>query len=384
MSDESIVSDRAAHPLELFFDLVFVYAITQVVSLLVHDLSPAGFGKAALVFWMIWWSWSQYTWATNGSDIDDNRERVGLLAATAVAFFMAQSVPVAFEEAAPWFALPYAGTRVLALFLYWIGVKEDPVYRKAFLSYLPVSSLGLVIAAVGGFVAMPGRVWVWLLAIVADVTAAFLGQRGDWALKPAHFAERHGLILIIALGESIIAVGVASADAERTATLAVAIGLGVVTTCILWWTYFDAWWEKGESWLAETPIEDRGRVGRNLYSFMHYPLLAGVIAFAVSVEEIIAHPDEPLGRRGAGGWPGAVSRFDRRERLVGEAGTPGASPPRRGDDRRDQFRPPGPRWAGGSRGDHRDRVGDRRRRVPPEADARRGGVIRSPRAPSPC
>lgn len=286
--------DRAAHPLELFFDLVFVYAITQVVSVLVHDLTPAGFGKAALVFWMVWWAWSQYTWSTNGSDIDDIRERVGLLAATAVTFFMAQSLPDAFTDEAAWFALPYAATRALSLSLYWIGVKDDPVYRRAYLNYLPITALGLVIAGVGGFVPMPVRVWVWVLAIIADLAATQFAQRGDWALKAGHFAERHGLIVIIALGESIIAVGVASSEAERNLTLVVAIGLGVITSCVLWWTYFDKWWEKGEAWLAAEPVVTRGEWGRNLYSWMHYPLVAGIIALAVAVEEIVAHPNDPL------------------------------------------------------------------------------------------
>lgn len=286
--------DRAAHPLELFFDLVFVYAITQVVSLLVHDLTPAGFGKAALVFWMVWWAWSQYAWGTNGSDIDDIRERIGLLAATAVTFFMAQSVPEAFAEGAAWFALPYAGTRALSLALYWIGVRDDPVYRKAYLSYLPITALGLVIAGIGGFVPMPTRIWVWVAAIVADLTATQFAQAGDWALKAGHFAERHGLIVIIALGERIIAVGVASSEAERTPTLALSIGLGVVLSCLLWWTYFDKWWEKGEAWLAAEPVETRGEWGRNLYSWMHYPLMAGIIALAVAVEEIVAHPNDPV------------------------------------------------------------------------------------------
>lgn len=286
--------DRAAHPLELFFDLVFVYAITQVVSMLVHDLTPAGFGKAALVFWMVWWAWSQYTWSTNGSDIDDIRERVGLLAATAVTFFMAQSVPNAFADGAAWFALPYAGTRALSLALYWIGVKDDPVYRQAYLSYLPITALGLVIAGAGGFFPMPARVWVWVAAIVADLLATQLAQAGDWALKAGHFAERHGLIVIIALGESIIAVGVASSAAERTATLATSIGLGVVLSCLLWWTYFDEWWQRGEAWLAAEPVVSRGEWGRNLYSWMHYPLMAGIIALAVAVEEIIAHPHDPM------------------------------------------------------------------------------------------
>jgi low temperature requirement protein LtrA len=288
------VEDRAAHPLELFFDLVFVYAITQVVSLLVHDLTAAGFGRAALVFWMVWWAWSQYTWATNGSDLDDMRERVGLLAATAVTFFMAQSLPDAFGEGAAWFAIPYAATRALSLLLYWIGVRDDPIYRRAYLSYLPVTSVGLVIAGVGGFVDMPVRVSVWAVAIVADLVATRFAQRGDWALKAGHFAERHGLIVIIALGESIIAVGVASAEAERNLTLAVTIGLGVITSCVLWWTYFDKWWQKGEAWLAAEPVATRGEWGRNLYSWMHYPLMAGIISLAVAVEEIVAHPDEPL------------------------------------------------------------------------------------------
>lgn len=292
----SLGEDRAAHPLELFFDLVFVYAITQVVSLLVHDFSPVGFGKAALVFWMVWWAWSQYAWGTNGSDIDDIRERVGLLAATGVTFFMAQSLPDAFGEGAAWFALPYAGTRALSLFLYWIGVRDDPTYRRAFLNYLPVTALGLLIAGVGGFVAMPARLWVWGLAIVADLVATEVAQRGDWALKAGHFAERHGLIVIIALGESIIAVGVASAEAERTAILATAIGLGVVLSCLLWWTYFDSWWQGGERILAALPVSTRGEWGRNLYSWMHYPLMAGVIALAASVEEIVAHPTEPMPR----------------------------------------------------------------------------------------
>ena len=217
MNTQSIVSpeDQRVTFVELFFDLVFVFSVTQTVRLLHHDLDWTHVGQSVLVFWMVWWAWSQYTWATNGSDIDDMRERVGLLAATAVTFFMAQSLPDAFGEGAAWFAIPYAATRALSLLLYWIGVRDDPIYRRAYLSYLPVTSVGLVIAGVGGFVDMPARESVWAVAIAADLAATRLAQRGDWALKAGHFAERHGLIVIIALGESIIAVGVASSEAER-------------------------------------------------------------------------------------------------------------------------------------------------------------------------
>lgn len=280
--------------LELFFDLVYVFAITQIASLLSGDLSPAGFGRAALVLALVWWAWSQYAWALNAVGNEGGAVRAALVVAMAGSLFLAQAVPEAFAEAGVWFAIGFVLVRYLGLATYWIGLSYDREHRRALHSFLPLASVAPLVVLVGGFLDDPVRTWVWVGALALEVGATLLAGRGRFQVEPAHFAERHGLIVIIVLGEAIIAVGLAAAGHDRDAALAAALAAGLAGAVVLWWSYFDWVAAAAERRLRVTPLEARGRMARDLYTFLHLPIVAGVILYAVAAKKAVAHPLEAL------------------------------------------------------------------------------------------
>ncbi len=289
------VAQRATY-VELFFDLVFVYAVTQVTSLLVHDLTWGGAGRAAVMAWLVWWAWQQFTWTLSPADTTNPIVELSVLTASAIAFFMARAVVEAFVDN-PWFFLvPYLLVRLIGMWLYgWVGGDDRQMGRS--ITLFGAASLPAVTALiVGAMVGPDARVWLWGLAILLDLGAGVFARRVEWNIHVAHFAERHALFVIIALGESLIAVGVASADVESTLAAFLAKAAGVALVCVLWWGYF-GWFSR---WLEErieaSPSVDRIR---NCYSFLHFPVVAGVIAVAAALEEVVAHPGMPLERPAA-------------------------------------------------------------------------------------
>jgi len=305
MTKASLVSphDQNVTFVELFFDLVFVFAVTQTVGLLHGEVHAAPVGRAVLVFWLVWWAWTQFTWALNAADTTHGGVQVTTLAATAIAFFMAVTLPQAFGAGALWFAVPYVLVRTIGLVLYMrVAAAADPGQHRAVRTFGTISLGGLVAVLAGGIAGGDTQYWLWGMAILLDVVAATVGAKSDeWNLHPAHFVERHGLFVIIALGESLIvaAGGVVGADWDA-ARLAVAI-LAVAVTCGLWWTYFarakphldEAMEELGGSALSEA--------ARDAFSLFHFPMLMGIVAYAVGVEAAVSHPHDPLdpGSRGA-------------------------------------------------------------------------------------
>ncbi len=279
---------------ELFFDLVFVFALTQVTIMVAHDLTWSGVGHGVLVFWMIWWAWTQFTWALNPADTDHGVIRIGTLFATAVVFIMAISVGTAFEDGGAWFVVPYAIVRILGIGLYLMVGRENAAMVKVVRQFGLLSMLGLACAVAGGFMEPELRVWFWLAAIFLDILAAAIGGGQDgWNLHAPHFAERHGLFVIIALGESLIAAGVGAVNLRTPEMLPVAIG-AVLLICLLWWSYF--------GWLNSALEHSFGKLkgavqaatARDMYSLLHFPMLLGVIGLAVAIEEMMKHPADPV------------------------------------------------------------------------------------------
>ena len=200
--------ERKTSYLELFFDLVFVFAFTQVTALILEDTSPQGFARAALVLAMVWWAWSAYAWMTNAVDVENAVTRLIMFAAMVAGFFMALAVPDAFQDEAAWFAVAYFAVRVLQPALYLWGVRDEPETFGVLLRLTPWFFIAAFVALVGGFVDPDYRAWVWVASLVIDVIGTLTAARGDWHVSPSHFAERFALIVIIALGESIVAIGV--------------------------------------------------------------------------------------------------------------------------------------------------------------------------------
>jgi len=277
---------------ELFFDLVFVYAVTQLTSVVLHDLTWSGVGEAALLFWLVWWAWTQFTWTLNLADTEHAWVRLPTLAATAIAFFLAQSVPDAFGDAGAWFAVSYVVMHLIGLGIQAWVIGSDQF--ESMVRWASLSLVGISLVLIGGFVTPEIRVWLWLGALVADLVSAVRAGRGVWVLEAGHFAERHGLIVIIALGESLIAAGVASSEVGRGLMFAITTSGAVIATCALWWTYFGTLHGRLEERLALQDDATRGGFARDVFSFWHAAVVAGVIGVAVAFEEAIAHPDEAL------------------------------------------------------------------------------------------
>ena len=300
MADQARGSIRAADAqqvtfVELFFDLVFVFAITQLTALTAHDLTPDGILRSILLGWLIWWAWTQFTWTLNPADTTHPTVRVVTLAATAVALVMAASVQRAFADDALWFAVPYLVVRLLGLGLQvLVDLERVGVSHAGVVRWAGLSSIGLVLVLIGGFVDPTVRPWIWLLAVVADVVAAAIAGRNTiWDMKANHLSERHGLFVIIAIGESLILAGTAVANDERSFALASAAVATILVAALLWWTYFGWLKDALEHAYAAAPPERNGPLARDAFSLGHFPLVAGIVGFAVAIEEIGAHPDEP-------------------------------------------------------------------------------------------
>jgi low temperature requirement protein LtrA len=280
---------------ELFFDLVFVFAVTQVTALTAHHLDAAGVARSGVLFWLIWWAWTQFTWTLSPADTQHPRVQALTLLATGLAFVMAASVSHAFAEQAFWFAIPYVLIRLIG-----VGLQVRIDHERAgegvgiSMAWVYTSVAGLVVVLAGAAASSSIRPWIWLSAIAVDVVAAGVsGKNAVWDLNAAHFSERHGLFVIIALGESLIVAGTAIAEEARTADLVLAAGAALVVACLLWWTYFGWLKEAMEEGFEAVAPERLGPTARDAYSLGHFPLICGIIGFAAAVEEIVVHPTDP-------------------------------------------------------------------------------------------
>ncbi len=302
---------QGASFVELFFDLVFVFAVTQVTAQTVEHLDWEGAARALLIFWMIWWAWTQWTWALNPADTEHAGVRATTLVATAVAFVMAASVGQAFERAGGvWFGASYVAVRTMGLWLY-LAVASDHKEEFATVQRFALASVpGMVAFVAGGFAGDEARAWFWLAGVVLDIGAAMLaGSQADWRLHAGHFAERHGLFVIIALGESLIVVGTIAAGAEKTADL-VSVSIGAIAVaCLLWWTYFGWLKDALERRFENEPSASLGQFARDTFSLLHFPLIGGVIGIAIGFEEMVRHPDHHLETAGMVALAGGLVLF---------------------------------------------------------------------------
>jgi low temperature requirement protein LtrA len=338
MNSQSISSpeDQKVTFVELFFDLVFVFSVTQVVGLLHDSLDWLVVSQAILVFWLVWWAWTQFTWALNAADTTHYLVELGTLIATGVAFFMAVALPDAFHGRGLWFAIPYVLVRVIGLILYAWVASENPLQRAAVQRFAVVSIGGLVAVLVGGIMGGAWQIWLWGFAILLDVIAAAIGgQVEGWNLHPEHFGERHGLFVIIALGETLIVAAGGVTGVSWTGELIAVALVAVALTCGFWWSYFTQAKPELDHALETSRGVKQSMLARDVFSLIHFPMLCGVIAYAVAIEEALAHPAEPLPFEGrvflaagvalfVGGMAAAMWRATRRlllPRLVLTVGT---------------------------------------------------------------
>ncbi|MCL1692657.1 MAG: low temperature requirement protein A [Actinomycetia bacterium] len=285
-------TQRNASTIELFFDLVYVFAITQVVGFIHGDPSVYPLASGAFLLFLLWWTWSIYAWTTNWTGTESTSIRLFLLTAMGVTLLMALAVPDAFGDGSRWFAVTYFIVRVLAAGFYWVASKDFPEQRAAFFTFFPMSFVAAFLVLVGGFLAAPWLAVLWIGGAALDVVSVVFAGKGTWAVDAKHFAERNGLFVIIALGESIVGIGLAARSEALDPVLIPTVGIAFIVAAALWWSYFDRSAPHAESYFLSTEGQERGRFARDAYSVMHYPLVVGIVFFAVSAEDVVAHPTE--------------------------------------------------------------------------------------------
>jgi low temperature requirement protein LtrA len=292
--------DFTADPVELFFDLAYVFAFSQLVGLLIEDHSWAAVGKIALLFGLLWLPWQQLTWSANAVSGNGRPVRIIFLIATVVSVPMAASVTTAYESGGVAFAIALSIIMVLGFTIQNLSTERGSEYRRAVWLWMTPNLVAIVLLLIGSFGDGSTRVVIWLIAAGVVFVAMLLAGRGEWLVRSGHMAERHGLVIIIALGEVIVAIGLpvvaALQDGEgvSTATI-VALAASGLFAGLLWWAYFDRISPALEH--GSTLIESdkaRGRYTRDVYTWAHAPVVAGVILSAAALEEIALHPLDPV------------------------------------------------------------------------------------------
>lgn len=306
--------------LELFFDLVFVLAFTQVTTKLAHDQTWAGLGRALLVLAVLWWCWGGYAWLTNAFDPESKLMRLPVFIAMAAMLIAALAVPEAFAENALIFALAYFIVRVIHIGLFLAGSRDNAELFKAVARLTPAMFIAPTLIVVSTAFDGWAQAAVWIVAIVIDFSGPYISGSDGWQVAPDHFAERFGLIVIIALGESIVSIGVGAAGLAldfRTVSTAV-VGIGLVSA--LWWMYFDIIALVAARTLAGLKGVKRSALARDTYSVLHFFLIAGIILIALGIKKTIAHPGHHLDEipavalcMGAALYVGGLSAMKRRD-----------------------------------------------------------------------
>jgi low temperature requirement protein LtrA len=291
--EHHVEAEQRVTPLELFFDLVFVFGLTQVTSLMSADPTWSGLARGMLVLAALWWAWAAYAWLTNTIDPDEGAARLAVFGAMAAMLIVGLAAPGAFDDDALLFGVAYLAVRVLHIVLYALAADDEDI-RGAVMRLAPTSVVapGLILGAAALDGAAQGI--VWLVALAVDYSGPLYGGGRGWRVFPAHFAERHGLIVIIALGESIVAIGIGAAGIDLGGRVVLAAILGVVVSAALWWSYFDVVAIVAERKMTEAKGVARSRIARDSYSYLHLPMVAGIILLALGVKKTIGHVDEPL------------------------------------------------------------------------------------------
>jgi low temperature requirement protein LtrA len=281
-------------PLELFFDLVFVLAITQCTALMSHDQTWSGLAQGLLILGVLWWAWVGYAWLTSVIDPEAGAVRLVMFAAMAALLIVSLSVQEAFGNLALTFALAIGAFRAAHIALFWIAGADDKDLRRSVAGLGVSTAVGVGILVVASLFDGFAQGALWALAIFLDMAGPYFFGSEGWKIIPGHFAERHGLIVIIALGESIVAIGVGASGALDLGIGTAAV-LGVFLAAALWWTYFDVVALVSARRLGEA---EAGRVqndlARDSYSYIHLLMVAGIVLMAFGMKVTIGHHGDEL------------------------------------------------------------------------------------------
>jgi low temperature requirement protein LtrA len=288
--------EYSVSPLELFFDLVFVFAFTQVTALLAYDLTWTGMLRGTALLLVVWWAWVGYSWLTNAVRVDDDvRARIVVFAAMAAGLVMGLAIPHAFDDDGVLFGFAYLTVTGLFILLYAVATRDRPEMNRAVLRLAPgVLAAPVLVAIAGFFEAGAARAALWTIALVVTLAAPLVSGTQGWQVRPAHFAERHGLIVIIALGESVVALGLSAAGESLTAAVVSAAVIGMVVVAALWWLYFDVMALAAEHRLGSVTGAERNALARDSYSYLHALLILGIVFLALGLKKSLLDVGDPL------------------------------------------------------------------------------------------
>ena len=301
--------DQSQGNLELFFDLVFVFAMSQVTQLMLNNVSWLSFGRGVLALLAVWWAWVGYTWLTNTFETVQVLHQSIVIAAMAAMLIAATALPTAFTTGALVFGVALFIVRLIhvAKFLFHSSRGNPDLQagsRRMAVAFVAAPAL-IVVAA---FLRTPYREAMWILAAVMDYGAPLAVGMGGFQVAPSYFIQRHGAIIIIALGEAIVELGAGGGRNLHSPGVIAALVLGVLISATLWWTYFGLT-AGAKKRMRKTSGDEQARLARDAYSYLHLPLVAGVVFFAVGAHAAVEHVDAALRPLPALALTGGVALF---------------------------------------------------------------------------
>jgi low temperature requirement protein LtrA len=309
VSEQHLEREQRVTPLELFFDLVFVFAFTQVTTVLSDNPTWSGLGHALLILVTLWWAWAAYAWLTNVADPNEGRVWGTMVVAMGAMFVAALAVPEAFGRHGVVFGVAFLVVAVMQLVLYALSARGDRDLLRAIMRIAPTTVAGAALIVAAGFAHGGLKPLLWLVALVVGfVGPLFVGLSG-WRVHPAHFVERHGLIVIIAIGESLVAIGLGARETELDTGAIVAAVLGFVVAASFWLAYFDFFTIRGQQLLTDRSGAPRVALARDAYTYLHLPMIAGIILFAFAMKTTLAHVGDELDAVPAVGLCGGPSLY---------------------------------------------------------------------------
>jgi low temperature requirement protein LtrA len=286
--------------LELFFDLVFVFAITQITTFMADDLGWRSVLRGLVLLSLLWFAWCSYSWLGNQAHADEGIVRAAVVVAMAAMFVVALAIPEAWGDEGGGISAPVllaaalAVVRLTHLAVYAVAAVGDAGLRRQVLRTAVPVGLSAALLLVGAVLGGPAQTALWALALIVDYGGIY-AVGADWRLPaPGHFAERYGLIVLIALGESLIAVGVGVGSFPLTVPIVVAALLGMAVSVALWWAYFDVVAPVAERVLRTRQGIDRVRLARDSYTYLHFPMVAGVIYLALGLKKVAQYVGDPV------------------------------------------------------------------------------------------
>jgi low temperature requirement protein LtrA len=294
IEDEPVEVEQQVTPLELFFDLVFVFAITQVTGFVSADATWTRLIEGLAILAVLWFAWEAYVWLANSAASDEGAVRVVLLFAMGALLILSLAVPRAFGDDGLVFGVAYFVVRAAHICAYLIVARGDEQLRGVVLRLATTVLPGAALLVIAGALDGTAQALCWVGALAIDYGGLMVRGVEGWRVAAKHFAERHGLIIIIALGESIVALGVGAGGLELDAGLISAALLGIAIAGAMWWAYFDLVALVAERRLRTAPRDEQVRIARDSFTYLHLPMVAGIVVFALGVKKTLAHVDHEL------------------------------------------------------------------------------------------